>query len=384
MRPVFEVADVIRQFGEQFVARCNPNTFQLKTLHALSICRTAHLGGHEDVCTCCGTIRYSYNSCRNRHCPKCQGSNQIIWVDDLLKRTLPVKHYHIVFTVPHEINEVCLLDSKWYYDHLFAAVWDTLRTFGYSHFGVESGAICVLHTWGQNLSLHPHIHCIVPAAGLTFTGNTKHIGKEGKYLYPVKQLSPVFRGKLLQRLEKQPTPKSSVEKYLPTLALARKKPWVVFCEPSMGKPEHVIKYLGQYTHRVAISNHRITNIDDAGVTFMHKDYADNARQKPIRLDGVEFLRRFCLHILPRGFVKIRRYGIYSSRYTALSKGAASNVYSPMVISIPETKQQRVARLTGYNSLQCPACKKEAMISIGIIPRVRSPCGMVLLTKRRVV
>ena len=384
MRPVFEVADVIRQFGEQFVARCNPNTFQLKTLHALSICRTAHLGGHEDVCTCCGTIRYSYNSCRNRHCPKCQGSNQIIWVDDLLKRTLPVKHYHIVFTVPHEINEVCQLDSKWYYDHLFAAVWDTLRTFGYSHFGVESGAICVLHTWGQNLSLHPHIHCIVPAAGLTFTGNTKHIGKEGKYLYPVKQLSPVFRGKLLQRLEKQPTPKSSVEKYLPTLALARKKPWVVFCEPSMGKPEHVIKYLGQYTHRVAISNHRITNIDDAGVTFMHKDYADNARQKPIRLDGVEFLRRFCLHILPRGFVKIRRYGIYSSRYTALSKGAASNVYSTMVISIPETKQQRVARLTGYNSLQCPACKKEAMISIGIIPRVRSPCGMVLLTKRRVV
>lgn len=379
MRPVFEVADVIRQFGEQFVARCNPNTFQLKTLHALSICRTAHLGGHEDVCTCCGTIRYSYNSCRNRHCPKCQGSNQIIWVDDLLKRTLPVKHYHIVFTVPHEINEVCQLDSKWYYDHLFAAVWDTLRTFGYSHFGVESGAICVLHTWGQNLSLHPHIHCIVPAAGFTFTGNTKHIGKEGKYLYPVKQLSPVFRGKLLQRLEKQPTPKSSVEKYLPTLALARKKPWVVFCEPSMGKPEHVIKYLGQYTHRVAISNHRITNIDDAGVTFMHKDYADNARQKPIRLDGVEFLRRFCLHILPRGFVKIRRYGIYSSRYTALRFKDA-----PIVISTPETKQQRVARLTGYNTMQCPACKKEAMISIGIIPRVRSPCGMVLLTKKRVV
>jgi len=379
MRPAFEVADVIRLFGEQFVDRYNPNSFQLKTLHALSVCRTAHLGGHEDVCTCCGTIRYSYNSCRNRHCPKCQGSNQIIWVDDLLKRTLPVKHYHIVFTVPHEINEVCLLDSKWFYDHLFAAVWDTLRTFGYSHFGVESGAVCVLHTWGQNLSLHPHIHCIVPAAGINVSGNAKHIGKKGKYLYPVKQLSAVFRGKLLQRLEKQPTPKSSIEKYLPILTLARKKPWVVFCEPSMGRPEHVIKYLGKYTHRVAISNHRIININNAGVTFMHKDYANNARLKPIHLDGVEFLRRFCLHILPHGFVKIRRYGIYSARYTALRFKDA-----PMVIAAPETKQQRVARLTGYNNLQCPACKKEALISIAIIPRVRSPTGIGFLTKKRFV
>jgi hypothetical protein len=306
-RPQYEVADVIDRFEQEFYTECNPNLYQRRVLNALSICRTSQLGWHKDVCDCCGKERISYNSCRNRHCPKCQSARQAFWVEDLIETTLPVKHYHIVFTVPHELNTICLLDSKWFYGQLFATVCDTLRQFGYTHFGVEGGAVCVLHTWGQNLSLHPHIHCIVPAVGETLAGNIRHIGSSGKFLYPVDQLSLVFRGKLMESIKRNLKKQSFLMKYQALINAAWKKPWVVHCEPSLGKPEHVVKYLGQYTHRVAITNQRIINIDDNGVTFMHKDYTDGAKQKPITLSGVEFLRRFCLHILPRRFVKIRRY-----------------------------------------------------------------------------
>lgn len=369
-RPAFEVADVVSRFGKQFYARYNPDVYQQKVLRALMLCRTSSLGGHKEVCDCCGKERFSYNSCRNRHCPKCQASRQAFWVEDLLETTLHVKHYHIVFTVPHELNQLCLTDSKWFYGQMFSAAWGTLRQFGYTHFGVETGAICVLHTWGQNLSLHPHIHCIVPAAGETLAGNMKHIGKGGKFLYPVKQLSLVFRGKLMEAingcLEKQSLP----QQYQSLIDKAREKPWVVFCEPSLGKPGHVIKYLGQYTHRVAITNHRIIAIDDAGVRFMHKDYGDHAIQKPVTLSGVEFLRRFCQHILPHRFVKIRRYGIYSSRVRTIRKKEDGK----MVIKLrePETVQQRIKRLTGFDLYQCPFCKKGTMCTIELLPRIRSP------------
>ena len=182
-RSSYEIADVIRQFGAQFTAEYQPNSYQQRVLNALSICRTSELGGHKQVCDCCSKQQISYNSCRNRHCPKCQGSKQAFWVEDLLETTLEVKHYHIVFTVPHELNTVCLLDSEWFYNRLFSAVWETLRQLGYTRFGVEPGAVCVLHTWGQNLSLHPHIHCIVPAVGETLAGNLKHIGSSGKFLF---------------------------------------------------------------------------------------------------------------------------------------------------------------------------------------------------------
>jgi hypothetical protein len=371
-RPQYEVTDVIEQFGQQFYAQCKPNLYQRRILNALSICRTSQLGWHKDVCDCCGKERISYNSCRNRHCPKCQSARQAFWIEDLLETTLPVKHYHIVFTVPHELNTICLLDSKWFYGQLFAAVWDTLRQFGYTHFGVEGGAVCVLHTWGQNLTLHPHIHSIVPAVGETLAGNMKHIGSNGKFLYPVEQLSPVFRGKLMESIKRNLKKQSLLMQYQALINAAWKKPWVVHCEPSLGKPEHVVKYLGQYTHRVAITNQRIIGIDNYGVTFMHKDYADGAKQKPVTLSGVEFLRRFCLHILPRRFVKIRRYGIYSSRARALKMKANPK----MVINQRkgETVQQRIQRLTGFDLYQCPFCKQGFMHTLEEVPRVRSPSG----------
>jgi hypothetical protein len=368
-RPQFEVADVIEQFGEQFYAEQNPNDYQRKVLRALSLCRTAQLGYHKEECDCCGKIRISYNSCRNRHCPKCQGSRQQFWVENLLEKTLPVKHYHMVFTVPHELNSICMLGSKWFYDRLFASVWDTLQTFGYTKYGVESGAVCVLHTWGQNLSLHPHIHCIVPAAGQTLAGNMKHIAGDGTFLYPVKQLSKTFRGKLMGSIKRELKKQSILQQHQALLDIAWAKEWVVYCEPSLNKPDHVIKYLGQYTHRVAITNHRLLNIDEQGVRFMHKDYADGAKQKPITLSGVEFLRRFCQHILPQRFVKIRYCGIYSSRHRALQKNDAAKM---TIKPKKETVQERILRLTSFDIFQCPFCKVGRMHTIEIVPRVRSP------------
>ena len=334
------------------------------------LCRTSSLGGHKEVCDNCGKKRFSYNSCRNRHCPKCQASRQAFWVEDLLEIVLEVKHYHMVFTIPHELNQICMADSKWFYGQMFSAVWETLRQFGYTRFGTETGAVCVLHTWGQNLSMHPHIHCIVPAAGETLAGNMKHIGKGGKFLYPVKQLSLVFRAKLMEAIKGYLKKQSLQERYQSLIDKVWRKPWVVFCEPSFGKPGHVIKYLGQYTHRVAISNHRIIAIDNESVSFMHKDYGDHARQKPITLSGVEFLRRFCQHILPHRFVKIRRYGIYSSRARALRKKEDGK----MVIKPgkSETVQQRIKRLTGFDLYQCPFCQKGIMCVVEVLPRIRSP------------
>ena len=311
MRARFELADVVSLFGATLLAgtRCTP--LQLKVLGKISYCRTASLGGHEEVCDNCGTVRYSYNSCGDRHCPKCQAAKQAFWIEDLMKSTLPVKHYHIVFTVPHQLNAVCLHNQRMYYDILFASVWNTLHSFGYSHYGSETGAVAVLHTWGQNMSLHPHIHCIVPEAGYTLDGRWKEIGHSGQYLYPVHQLSAAFKGKFLDSLKRVLRKQNELSLFDDRVQAAYKTPWVVHLEPSMASAEHVVKYLGQYTHRVAITNQRILNIAEGKVTFIAKDYRDRAIKKPVTLNGEEFLRRFTLHILPGRFVKIRRYGIYN-------------------------------------------------------------------------
>lgn len=364
----FELADIIKRFGRQYIDRYHPNAYILRTLDALAKCRTAALGGHKYRCDCCARERISYNSCRNRHCPKCQATSQAFWAEDRMKQALKVKHFHIVFTVPHELNTICLLDSKWFYNALFQSVWAVLHTFGYSHYGVESGAICVLHTWGQNLSLHLHIHCIVPAAGFTLAGNLKRISKKGKFLYPVRMLSPTFCGKLLLSIENQLKHRGLLTQYQPLINSVRAKNWVVDCEPSFGSPEHIVKYLAQYTHRVAITNQRLINVDGSGITFMHKDYRDNGRQKPTHLGGVEFLRRFCQHILPHRFVKIRYYGIYANRFLSMVKRENNKI----VVLVKETTHERLLRLTGFDMLLCPFCKKGRMAPIETLPRIRSP------------
>jgi hypothetical protein len=372
IRTGFEIAHVVKRFGAQFRTLARPNTYQLTVLNALQHCRTAELGGHKDRCDNphCAHERFSYNSCGNRHCPKCQVARQMIWAEDRMQDALNVKHFHVVFTVPDELNQICLLDSKFFYSSLFACAWDTLRGFGYSHYAAETGAICMLHTWGQNLSLHPHLHCLVPCAGLNLRSKLVDIGHQGKYLYPVKQMSAVFRTKMLQRL------KQNLKKIYQLNGDTQQiidrcytKPWVVYSEPSLGNAKQIVEYLAKYTHRVAISNTRIKKIDEQGVTFSFKDYADKANQKLMILTGVEFLRRFAMHILPRGFVKIRYYGILASKYREQVKALKSK---PDIFQLTETRHQRMVRLTGHDPCICSKCKTGKMLVVEVVPRIRSP------------
>jgi len=364
-----EMASVIKRYGAEFRMQCSPNNYQLTILNALQQRRTAELGGHKDKCDSCGEEHYSYNSCGNRHCPKCQLARQMLWAEDRMLDSLSVKHFHIVFTVPDDLNPICMADSRFFYEHLFSCVGETLCAFGYSHYGVETGAICVLHTWGQNLSLHPHIHCIVPAVGITPRGQLKEIGNQGKYLYPVRQLSVAFRGKLLEALKRNLKKKNRLPEFQLIISHCYAKPWVIHCEPSLGNARQVVNYLGQYTHRVAITNTRIKNMDSNGVTFSYKDYNDNANQKLMTLSGVEFLRRFAMHILPRGFVKIRYFGILTSAYREQVKSLKSK---PDIFQLTETREQRIVRLTGFDACKCPRCKTGTLHTVELLPRIRSP------------
>jgi len=378
MRATFELAGVIHLFGAGLLASTKLTPLQLKVLGKIYSCRTSALGGHEEACENCGTVRYSYNSCGDRHCPKCQAAKQAFWIDGLMQNTLPIKHYHIVFTVPHVLNGVCLHNQRRYYDLLFAAVWHTLRSFGYSHYGVETGAVAVLHTWGQNLSLHPHIHCLVPAAGYTLDGKWENIGRTGQYLYPVHQMSDAFKGKFLDSLKRALRKENGLSLFNDAIQQGYKTNWVVHCEPSLASAEHVVRYLGQYTHRVAITNQRILNIADGKVTFVAKDYRDRAIKKPVTLQGEEFLRRFAMHILPKRFVKIRRFGIYNHtvkrnlelQFTPEEKPGIEAIIKQQ--KLPETNIERFERLTGVNPCLCPACKTGRMVAIRELPRIRSP------------
>jgi hypothetical protein len=281
--------------------------------------------------------------------------------------------------VPHCLNDVCLWDAALYYKLLFKAVWDTLHSFGYSHFGVLSGAVAVLHFWGQNLSLHPHIHCIVPAAGIDLKGQWKNIGTSGSYLYPVHQLSDAFKGKFLDSLKRKLRKTEAAKGFGPHIEKAYKTKWVVNCQPPMAKPDHVVRYLGQYTHRVAITNHRILNIGEKDVTFIAKDYRDKAQKKPVTMCGVEFFRRFCMHVPPKYFVKVRRFGIYHP--TTIRKQGLQfvpkerpDIEQMSSTADKEPRAERIKRLTGFDPELCPVCKKGKLVVIKVTPRIRSPAG----------
>jgi hypothetical protein len=380
-----ELADIIRLFGADFVAQCQPNSYQVRTLDALQQCRTQSYGGHRDTCDSCGHERFSYNSCGNRHCPKCQISKQMIWAEDRMLDALNVKYFHVVFTVPDTLHAICLTDSKAFYSAMFACAWDTLRTFGYTKYGVETGAIILLHTWGKQLSLHPHVHCLVPAAGVNLQGQLKLIAEKGNYLYPVEQLSATFRGKMLQKLKHQLKKSDNLTpKHQLSIDECYAKDWVVNCEAPLGNAKQIVGYLAQYTHRVAISNKNILHVDETGVTFLYKDYKDQdiknqPNVKPTTLSGVEFLRRFCMHILPQRFVKIRYYGILGSKYKKVVQPLKDNS-KPDLTKPVETKQQRMVRITGFDPCQCPKCKTGTMQTVEKLPKIRSPVNVLYPNK----
>jgi hypothetical protein len=318
-----ELADVLRSGFTDYISQCSSLPLEhYKIANALMNCHTAALGGHVFKCNQCEHENIAYNSCRNRHCPSCQAAARAEWVDNRVKELLPVPYFHVVFTVPSQLNPFTLRNKKVVYNILFKAASDTLHTLAErkKYLGAGIGFIAVLHTWGQNLLDHPHLHCVVPAGGLSCDhAHWKTTPKE-TFLFPVRVVSRLFRGKFLamfkeamkngdikfhgtlQSFEKET---SSFGKLLDSLY---KTEWVVYSKPPFAGPKAVLKYLGRYTHRIAISNSRIEELDNETVSFKWKDYADDNRQKVMKLSHVEFIRRFLLHVLPTGFVRIRYFG----------------------------------------------------------------------------
>ena len=382
MRPQYELADVIRQFLPSMDRKKLPIHHQ-RTLSALERCRTAALGGHIDQCDGCGHLRISYNSCRNRNCPKCQGMNKEMWIIQQEDMLLPIAYFHVVFTIPQELNELCLHQPKFMYDLLFRSAWHTLRTFASDPkwLGAKSAATMVLHTWSQTMMLHPHVHCIVPNGGLAKTGNTfkwqfpkRSNGKrQGNFLYPVSAMKKVYKGYFLSELKKiiengtLPLPPNfpTGYNYKKWKDLLYRKDWVVYTKKPFAGVKHVVNYLARYSHRVALTNHRIKKIAEGQVIFEYKDYKDGGKKKPMSLKGGDFLRRFCLHILPKGFRKIRQYGFLSNSTKAKSLALARVALGERVkvlLSKKERKALAKDRLFKSESLeQCPYCKKGKMV-----------------------
>ena len=361
MKAQYELADIIRQYGEAFTEKYQPLHHHRCVLQALQQCRTAALGGHVDGCDNCGHLRISYNSCRNRHCPKCQNTNREKWIEKQQRNLLPVTYFHVVFTLPQEINSYCIKHPKELYNLLFQCSRETIETFAADnkHLGAQPGTISVLHTWGQNLSLHPHVHMIVPGGGITDTGLWQPAKSKGRYLFPVKAMSVVFKNKFMQGLLLFIKNKNDVmDKTLRQMLYD--KNWIVYAKQPFGGPQQVIEYLGRYSHKVAISNHRIRSIKDGKVSFTYKDYADQAKQKEMTLDAEEFLRRFCLHILPRGFRKIRHTGFLSNRSRTKLKMQQMRQGVLPNKAIKKDWQTISKEKLGFDAIQCPCCKKGSM------------------------
>jgi hypothetical protein len=334
-RPAVEVAEVIRADGEAFLAKhgARLTVVQRKALRDLAVCRTAALGGHVQRCADCGHERIAYNSCRNRHCPKCQALARARWLAREAEHLLPVEYHHVVFTLPAEVAELALANPAVLYEALFQAAAATLRDVAATpkRLGGRIGVLMVLHTWGQNLHHHPHVHGVVTGGGLScnaqgdIDAQPRWVGCRPGFFLPVRVLSRVFRGKYLERLRQlfdqgklrcagRLSALANPERFTEYLRPLYNKEWVVYAKPPFGGPAQVLKYLARYTHRVAISSARLLTFAGAQVTFRYKDYAAGNRHKAMTLSAEEFLRRFVQHVLPRGFVKIRHYGLLANRH----------------------------------------------------------------------
>ena len=354
-QPQYEVADVLNKLGSK-LEDLGLNSWQLRTLFALKKCRTSALGGHIDACDECGNISISYNSCRNRHCPKCQGRNREQWIENRETELLPVPYFHVVFTLPEVLNNTALHEPKMLYDTLFETAWETLQTFGKNK-NLQMGMIAVLHTWGQNLSLHPHLHCIVPGGGVDENGVWKNIRSDGKFLFSVKALSKVFRAKFCEKLKanlKDKFNENQENEYEKIRQSLWEKPWVVYAKKPFGSPKSVVEYLGRYTHKIAISNGRIRGIDDKTVTFDYKDYRQKGIKKQMVLSHEEFIRRFAMHILPKRFVKIRHYGFLSSTWKRIK---LKNLQQKLGIQPKEKLPPKVFQP------KCSCCKVGNLVTI---------------------
>jgi hypothetical protein len=387
-KPLFEIADVLETGFTRYNQAYSPlPPDQYKVVNALTACRTSILGGHIDRCNHCAHERISYNSCRNRHCPKCQALARAQWVERRMSDLLPVPYFHVVFTLPNQLNAFALRNRKAFYTLFFQAVSETLLSFAHDpkHLGAEIGFFTILHTWGQNLLDHPHIHCVVPGGGLI--DGTRWKSCKNGFIFPVKALAALFKGKMLDYFKTavesgdiecfgtlEPLKDKTMFKTL--IDTLYKTDWVVYAKPPFAGPQAVLKYLGRYTHRVAIGNSRIVALSDRTVSFTWKDYADGNKQKTMTLSIVEFIRRFLLHVIPKGLVRIRHYGFLSNRskkesFARCMKALGKN---PVVREEKPSRswRDRAIRLTGKDPTICPVCNQGHMKTYREIPRSSPP------------
>jgi hypothetical protein len=383
MKPSLEVADLFRAFGPAYREAHPMPLRHHRVMRAIEICRTAELGGHLDQCDHCAAVRISYNSCRNRHCPKCQSLAKERWLEAREKDLLPTPYFHVVFTLPEGLRPLALRNQKVLYNLLFKAVSETLTALAQDskHLGAEIGFMAILHTWSQTLIDHPHLHCLVTGGGLSLD-RKRWVSSKKDFFIPVSVLSSLFRGKFLDGLKKryaagELTFPGQIEVLKEAPAFKRlltnlyHQEWVVYCRPPLKHPEKVMDYLGRYTHRVALSNDRLVKLEDNQVTFRWRDSADNNKIKWLPLEVFEFIRRFLLHVLPEQFVKIRYYGILSHRNRKgkllRCKKLLGVVTSEELDAAPkETWQDLLTRITGIDPRICPHCGKGKMIQREIL------------------
>ena len=392
-RPKLEVADILRRYGAAYREEheTSLSNAQRRVMRAITACRTAALGGHVEACDRCAHQRIAYNSCRNRHCPKCQSLARAQWIEHRQAELLDCQYFHVVFTLPEEIAAIAYQNKAVVYNLLFAATAETLRTIAADprHLGAEIGFFAVLHTWGQNLTHHPHLHCVVPGGGLSADGQRWTPCRPGFFL-PVRVLSRFFRRRFLEMLEQafdsgqleffstlqRLRERNVFRRYLDPV---RQKEWVVYAKAPFAGPEQVLDYVGRYTHRVAISNNRLLDIEDGNVTFRWKDYRDDSAQKTMTVAADEFLRRFLLHVLPLGLQRIRYYGLLGNRHRneklaqcrRLLEMHTTTPHEPDAAA-PVDYRDRYEALTGQSLYQCPLCHAGRMLTVGQITRPVPP------------
>jgi hypothetical protein len=396
-RPKLEVADIFRRYGETYRAEHegSMSVTQRRVMQAIEACRTAALGGHRERCDACKHERIAYNSCRNRHCPKCQSFARAAWIEDRQAELLNCPYFHVVFTLPEEIAAIAYQNKAVVYNLLFAATAETLRTIAGDpkHLGAEIGFFAVLHTWGQNLMHHPHLHCVVPGGGLSADGERWVACRPGFFL-SVRVLSRYFRRRFLELLQhafdraeleffsalEELRDRQAFRRYLDPL---RAKEWIVYAKAPFAGPEQVLDYVGRYTHRVAISNHRLLEIEDGNVSFRWKDYRDGDAQKIMTLSVDEFIRRFLLHALPCGLQRIRYYGFLGNRYRQQKLERCRKLLNMKPGPAPAPAcdapaasdyRDRYEALTGVSLRECPACHRGHMVAVEQINplRIASP------------
>lgn len=382
-RPRYEVADIFRAYGPLYRQNFALPLSHLKVMHAIEACRTAELGGHLEQCDHCGYERNAYNSCRNRHCPKCQALAKAEWLEKRKAELLPVEYFHNVFTIPHELNPVAICNKAVVYDILFNSVSQTLQEFGADPkhgLGGRIGFTAILHTWDQKLLSHIHLHCVIAAGALSFNGK-QWISSRKNFLFSVKALSKVFRGKFIDYLKRafagnklifpgQMADLAMEHKFSEFVNQLWKKEWVVYSKAPFNGPQKVFDYLGRYTHRVAIGNHRIVNVEGGLVTFKYRDRADGGKCKQMTTNAQEFIRRFLLHTIPDSYKKIRHFGFLANRRKKQDLCKCRDLLG-LPTDLPqipdETTQEKMLRLTGTDITECPCCKQGRMKRVMELP-----------------